>query len=411
MKIISNGYGRMAIQSMRSNQWRSFLTILGVIIGVFAIATIVSIGQGVTNQITGQITNLGQDIITIRPGNLTTNSSFDSLKSLINLSNDKPTSSLSNQDVSIIGNTKNVKVIVPLTIVPGNVQKNNRVFNDAIVLGASDNLNSILGRQIQYGDFYTSDDLSTVAVIGSNIDNELFPGEVGLGRGFQFRGQDFLIRGQLNQFSTSPLSVDLNFNNAIFIPESLAMQLTNNTAPIFEILVKPTDSHKTASLVKTLNQELISAHGGAHDFSVLTQSDNVAITNKVLDLVRSLINVIALIALLTGGISIMNSMVVAVTERTQEIGLRKALGATNRQILNQFLVESVMLSVLGGILGIIMTLFVVGGLRLATNLQPIFNWPFYGLAVAISLFIGILFGIAPALKAARKDPITALRYP
>jgi putative ABC transport system permease protein len=175
------------------------------------------------------------------------------------------------------------------------------------------------------------------------------------------------------------------------------------------IFVKPAPGENIDQLIPTLNQKLTDAHGGQQDITVLRQSENLTITDQVLQLLTKLIGGIAAISLVVGGIGIMNIMLVSVSERTYEIGIRKAVGATNRQIRNQFMAEAITLSLVGGTLGVIVSFIVNFVLKVATNFHPVITWPVVAIASGFCLAAGIIFGTIPAVKAARKDPIQALR--
>jgi putative ABC transport system permease protein len=162
--------------------------------------------------------------------------------------------------------------------------------------------------------------------------------------------------------------------------------------------------------VDAIHAALLKNHGGQEDFTVLKQDESLAVANTILNLITGLIAGIAAISLIVGGIGIMNIMLVSVIERTREIGIRKAIGATNRQILSQFMVESLVLSVVGAILGVLISIMVNYLIRIATTLTPVITLPIMVISVAVSIMVGLIFGITPALKAARKDPIEALRY-
>ncbi len=222
-------------------------------------------------------------------------------------------------------------------------------------------------------------------------------------------GQDFVVRGVYDQFVNPPISLDADFNNVVFIPYSTAASLTKNHASIYQILALPTDTHKISSLQSAIDANLTNAHGGQQDFSVQKQSADADTTNSVLGLLTGLIAGIASISLLVGGIGIMDVMLVSVTERMHEIGIRKAIGATDRQILAQFLTEATVLSIGGGIIGIALSFVIDFILHIFTNLQPDITWQIVVIAAAVSLVVGIVFGTIPAAKAARKDPIDALR--
>lgn len=407
MRSVTRGNIKTAITSVRGTKWRSFFTMLGIIIGIVSVVTVVSIGEGVKHQIKGQIDQLGRDLITIRPGKLNGNSNQTGISLLSGLAIN---GSLSRSDIPTVQNTKNVGEAVPLSIVTGAPKGENGDYKNGLVIGTTPDLPDVLRQSMAYGGFFSlTDNGENVAVIGERAAQQLFNESVPLGRVFDFRGEQFVVRGVLNQFDAAPLSVEADFNNAIFIPDETAQQITNNNAPVYEILVRPTSTDQTASVVDSLHQNLLKSHGGQHDFTVLKQSESLAATDRILDLLTRMIAGVAAISLFVGGIGIMNIMLVSVTERMHEVGIRKAIGATNRQILNQFVIESTVLSVVGGIIGVIIAFAIDGFLRLFTDLRPIISWWVVLLAVGVSLAVGIIFGAIPALKAARKDPIDALR--
>lgn len=411
MSRLTNGDMKMAFNSLRSTQWRSLLTMLGVVIGVASVVTIVSIGEGIKHQVVGQVNRLGKDLITVRPGDVSSQTATGSLGAVNGFTAVGQVNPLTTHDLEVAKSVPHVQLAVPLSVVPGKVELNGRTFKNSVVIGTTNDIPAVLNQSLAYGDFFSGDEQGiNAAVLGKGVANQMFPGDVPLGSNFNFDGQQFIVRGEFKQFDFVPLSLDADFNNAIFIPYSLAQQLGNGNAPIYEILVKPTNPKYTDNVVADLQANLLSAHKGVQDFSVLKQSENLAVSNSILNLLTSLISGIAAISLLVGGIGIMNIMLVSVTERTREIGVRKAIGATSRQILNQFLIEAAMLSLFGGVIGILFSLLVNVGLRVATDLQPVISWEVVGLAAAVSLVVGVVFGIVPALKAARKDPIDALRY-
>jgi len=402
---------KVALSAMRSTRWRSLLTMSGVIIGICSVVTIVSIGEGIKHQITGQINQLGKDLIMVRPGSISTKSTTEALNTFTIFSGVNDYTPLTLADEQIVATTPKVAEATPLSLVPGSVRADGHTFNNTLVVGSSSSAADVLKQPLQYGDFFPAEEQGTnVAVLGPAVANELFPGEVPLGHSFSFHGQQFIVRGEFNTFDSAPFSLDADFNNVIFIPYSVAQQLEKNDAPIYEILARPTDPTLTASAVTAIKARLLAAHQGIQNFSVLKQDESLAASNGILNLLTSLISSIAAVSLLVGGIGIMNIMLVAVTERTHEIGIRKALGATNRQILNQFLVEATMLSLIGGIIGIIVSLIINVGLRITTSLQPAVSWQVVLLAAGVSILVGIVFGVTPAFKASRKDPIDALRY-
>jgi putative ABC transport system permease protein len=409
MKSLTRGHLKAGVDSVRGAKLRSFWTILGVIIGVTSVIMVVGIGDGIKQQIADQIHQFGKDLITVQPSQLHSGADL-SINNINLLSGLNVTGSLSSQEVTAVNNSSGVSEAAPLSFVQGTVKGYNGVYKQGTVIGTTAALPSLLNQSLAYGSFLDSGTVGTnVAVLGENAANKLFNEDVPLGRSFTFDGQQFIVLGIFNQFNNTPLSQATNYNNAIFIPYDVAESISNNTALTYEILAKPGDSKQTEQTVHNIRQSLSYVQGGQDNYSVLQESQNLANSNSVLDLLTHLIAGVAAISLLVGGIGIMNVMLVSVAERTHEIGIRKAVGATNRQILSQFMVESTLLSLVGGFIGVALAFFIDIWLRLLTSLTPIIGWQIVVLAFGVSLMIGIIFGSIPALKAAHKEPIDALR--
>jgi len=217
------------------------------------------------------------------------------------------------------------------------------------------------------------------------------------------------VRGVMKKFDSTPLSLTTDFNDAILIPYSTAQKLTENNTQLYQILAKPKDPAQLNQVVGGVTASLKASHGGQQRFSVLRQDESLKITNRIADLMTKLIACIAAVSLLVGGIGIMNVMLVSVAERMHEIGLRKALGASDRQIMSQFMAEAILLSLIGSVIGVVISLVINFVLRVTTSLTPAVPWEAIGISVLVSVLIGAIFGTVPALKAARKDPIEALR--
>jgi putative ABC transport system permease protein len=268
----------------------------------------------------------------------------------------------------------------------------------------------LLNQDLAYGSFYSDDRTGyDKVVVGSQLAHALFSENVPLGQTVTILGHQFVVAGIFNDFQIAPLSIDTNFNNAAFIQYASAKDISNNSAPIYEILARSQHVSQTDAVVRSLDSSLLAAHGGQHDFTVLKQSQTIAVTDRILNLLTALTAGVAAIALLIGGVGIMNVMLVSVTERMHEVGIRKAVGATNRQILGQFITEATVLSVAGTVLGVLLSVAVVVLLRIFSPLSPVITWQVAIIACFVAIGVGVLFGSAPALKAARKDPIEALR--
>jgi putative ABC transport system permease protein len=238
----------------------------------------------------------------------------------------------------------------------------------------------------------------------------LFNEKIPLGYSFTWRGQTFIVDGVLNDFKATPFSNNTLFNDAIFIPTGAAQQLSLiNGASIFQILVGVDKSKDLPSVAGRITAKLLSNHGGQKDFSVLLPSQMSQSDTSVLNLLATLSIGVAVISLFVGGVGIMNVMLMSVTERMHEIGIRKAVGATNRQIMSQFLVEAITISVGGGIIGIVLAMLTDLALRATTNLTPSLSWRVIVLGALVSILIGVIFGSIPAARAASREPIEALR--
>jgi ABC-type antimicrobial peptide transport system permease subunit len=389
------------------------MTMMGIIIGIVSVVTVVSIGEGVKHQVVAQINHLGRDLITIRPGQIVSRDKNGTINGVNLFAGYTATGALSEADVQTIAGVNGVKRAVPLSILAGSLTFDNKRYPGLTVIGTTPDLPILLNQKVAYGDFFTgSDSNQNGAIIGTRVARDVFGQDVPLGQSFDFLGQTFVVRGVFDEFKTSPLSLETDFNHAVFVPYQVAQELTEDKSKIYEILAQAQPGSSQAEADKTaaaITTNLRAAHGNQEDFTVLKHGDSLSVTSNILNLLTRLIAGIAAISLLVGGIGIMNVMLVSVTERMQEIGIRKAVGATSRQIMNQFMVEATVLSVVGGIIGVIVSLVINGVLRIFTDLQPIINWQVVALAVGVSLVVGIIFGTAPALKAARKDPIEALR--
>jgi putative ABC transport system permease protein len=402
----------MALASVRSTKWRSLLTMLGIIIGIVSVVMVVGIGEGVKQEVAKQIDQFGKDLITVRPGTFGKDATDEAVTNTDLLFGLHSLSGLTEADLHTIQKTDYVRLAAPLSVVPGSVEADGRKLeNDGLILATNADLPQALNRSVPYGEFFSNEDEdANVAVIGRNIAQTLFDDQVPLGQSFTFRGHRFIVRGMFGDFKSTPLSPASNFNNAIFVPYKVAEKLVGNSAQMYSILVKPDKPENGDKASAAITKSLLKAHGGEEDFSVLGQKQSLAASSDVLDLITTMIAAVAAISLLVGGVGIMNIMLASVTERTHEIGVRKAIGATNRQILNQFVMEAAVLSLVGGIVGIIVSLAGVLGLRAYTSLNPVISLEAIAIATGASLLIGIIFGAAPAIKAAHKDPIDALRH-
>ncbi len=400
---------RLAMSTVRRSKTRSFFTTLGILIAVSSVVTIVGLGQGAKQQITKQIDQLGSDLITVRPGNQVHRDSFGRITG-IDIGNVLGGSRLSDSDYNHIAQIRHIGTVVPFASVPGSVSNSGKTSTGSVV-GTSQTIAGVLKLRMRSGSFFSDSQTNlNVAIIGSKVAGQLFDGTLPLGRAITIRDKTFLVQGVIDDVPATPFFPNSDYNNQVFIPYNTAKQMTGASIGLNQILIKPNDPRQVSQLVKSLNITLTQTHDGANDFTVLDQADSMAVADNITGLLTRVTIGAALVALLVGGAGIMNIMVASVTERTREIGIRKAVGATNRQILNQFMAEAAVISLVGGISGIVVSVGVNLALRIFTNIQVAFVWQAVVVSLAVAMFTGVFFGIVPAVRAARKDPIEALRH-
>jgi putative ABC transport system permease protein len=383
----------------------------GVIIGVFSVAVTVSVGIGIRQQITNQIKQLGPDLITIVPGQSPTNANTSLLKN-VNVLPTTGSGTLSQKDLALIGATKGVSLAVPMTSITGNVNVGGNSFSGQQIIATTQGFPTIVNQSLQYGQFFSSDDpyINNEAVIGQNVASALFKESIPIGQSFTINGQNFTVQGVLSQFTNSPLTPISNYNNAIFIPFNVGAKMSGGQPQIYEIFAKPNTIAGTNQTANAIRETLSNEHGSQNNFTVLEQKQILAIANNTLNVLTALIAAVAGISLFVGGIGIMNIMLVAVVERTREIGIRKAIGATNKQILSQFLIEAGIIGFVGGVIGVLLAIVADFIIQYFSTLQPAINWQIVLISIFAALLAGLIFGALPALRASRKDPIDSLRH-
>ncbi|MGF7228400.1 MAG: ABC transporter permease [Candidatus Saccharibacteria bacterium] len=407
----SRGNLKMAMTSLHKAKWRSVLTMLGIIIGIVAVVTIIGIGDGMKQQVAGQISQFGKDLITIRPGRVQQASSKQMLANSDLLFGRTSLTGLSEQDFTTVKNSSNVNQAAPLGMITGSVTSSDNItMSNTTIIATSPDLPGVLSQNVHYGSFFDDNSDLSNAVIGQQVAYDLFGQVAPLGKTFTLRNQSFTVRGVFSDFNAPPLSATANFDHAIFIPYQMADQLTSNATQYYAILAKPTSLKQLHPAIAQINRNLRQQDGGEQDFTVLDEQQSISMSSGIIDLLTTFITAVAAISLVVGGIGIMNIMLVSVTERMHEIGIRKAVGATNQQILSQFMLESTVLSAAGGVLGILISLLLNLALHAYTSYKPVISWSAIVLATVVSIIVGVVFGTAPAIKAARKDPIEALRH-
>jgi putative ABC transport system permease protein len=407
---------KMAGRSITGNKLRTLLTMLGIIIGVAAVVSINSLGLGLKKVVTEQVSDLGSNIIFVVPGKVISSSGNGKQSSNINPASSIGTSTLTEADVATVKTSSHVAAVAPISVISGLVAAGNTPADGALIIATTPEYTQALPNQkIGTGRFIEEADQGKfVVVLGPEARDALFGKDAdAINKKVMVRGQEFTVIGVFKgseQANTSSLGGGSTFGNAAFIPTKTATSITNTSLQIYRIAVQAKSQGDVQPAVDELNTSLKKNHGGQEDFSVITQKDILSTFDTILSALTTAISAIAAISLLVGGIGIMNIMLVSVTERTREVGLRKALGATSGMVLSQFLIEAMVLTIFGGLLGVGLAFISGFAIEKLAHITPVFDANTIVLAFAISAGIGIVFGIAPAIKAARMKPIEALRY-
>jgi len=402
---------KIAFQSLASNKLRAFLTMLGIIIGVGAVVAMMSIGQGAQQSVIESVQDIGSNLIIVVPGNRTEQQQgFERM-----LGDDRDKKSLNMDDIRAIEKEATmIKGAAPAVLSASVVSYLNKSTR-ASVYASTEKAEYIYNFEILNGEFYSSSDVlnqSSVAVIGQTVINKLFGKINPIGKIIKIDGKNFTVIGTIKPKGTDQFGNDQD--NAISLPITTAQRKLYGIDYINMIIAQSTSEENINQTSDEIERILRRSHNlredQANDFTVQNQTQLLDIVGTITNIFTITISSIAGIALLVGGIGIMNIMLVSVTERTREIGIRKAVGAKNRDILFQFLIESVVLSITGGILGIAFAIAVSFILNRFTILTTSISAFAIILALTFSTVVGLFFGIYPAMRAARLNPIEALRY-
>src|SRR3989344_853674 len=393
-------YFLLALRALRTNKIRSMLTMLGIIIGVASVILLVSIGTGLQAFVTSQFASLGSNKVFVLPGKV-------DLKRV----GGRPTTPVSKfelDDVNdIIRSSDVITDVTPVLTQTGTVIYQGEIVSSE-VFGVWENYFKMGNFSVEKGSSITQSDVERtrkVIVLGSKPAKDLFGDTDPVGKTVTLGEIRYQVKGVLvSKGGGGALGADID--ERVVIPFTTALRQFNQDRP-FMLLVEAVDQDAVVEAAGDIRRVLL-RRLKADDFTVLEQKELLSTITQFLSVITVALGGIAAISLLVGGIGIMNIMLVSVTERTREIGLRKAVGATGRDILLQFLIESVIVSLVGGIIGIL--LGGAGSLALRSFVQTEVTLWSVLLASGFSALIGIIFGVAPAIRAARLDPIEALRY-
>jgi len=387
---------KMAVKAIAGNKMRSFLTILGVVIGVVAIVVLVSIGQGANSSVVESIEGMGTNLITAN----------------INARRMNP---IDLDSLNELAQNEAISYVAPISSVSGTVKAGTTTYDDGVVQGTTPGYESIRNWTVAEGRFLQQPDIdnrSFVAVIGSEAATEMYGTTHAVGETFSLNGYTLTVVGVLEAVGSSASGSN---DNQILIPFTLAQRLSNQTS-ISSFYVSAASSAQVEQAQAAVESYLEKAFENYNtrsfgtQYSVFNQTEMLSTLSETTNTLTLMLGGIAAISLLVGGIGIMNIMLVSVSERTREIGIRKAIGAARGNILMQFLIESLVVSLMGGLLGLAISVAAVKALAPVLQMTLTIPVNVAWMAIGFSVFIGVVFGMYPANKASKLRPIEALHY-
>lgn len=407
MALLLSTHLQLATESLRKNRGRTFLSALGIAIGVSSIVLILSLTGGINRLISTTSDKNNANLILVRPNN--GKDVAENIISELTSSNLYSKSSLTLEDVETIKAVDGVASASPLAISTANLKVGDKTTQSVNILATSTNFAKTAGLTLKNGQFLETSLQDNVAVVGYKTAMSIFGTTDAITKTFTYNNQHFMIVGVLEEINDPINYNNIDLDNSIIININYASTF-ESSIQIQQINVRTENSDAVAAVSEKIAEELRKTKNGDDGFSVISGNQNLQPTGSLLSIISAMLTVIASISLIVGGVGIMNIMLVSVSERTREIGIRKAVGASAGNILLQFLFESIILSILGGILGFALGYIFAFLISLVTPFSPYISWQILGITGAVTLLIGIIFGVYPAAKAALKDPITSLKY-
>ncbi len=394
---------RVAFEAILSNKVRSGLTMLGVIIGVMAVILLVSIGEGAQVYITKELTGLGTNLLIITPGKTSTRGGFHppSAGTVRKLTYD--------DSQALRRRAWLLTDAVPLVFGTGKIKFGN-MARDTMVIGTTPEFQRVRSLFVDTGSYVSQGDVDSKAkiiVLGTKVKEELFGADNPLGKVVTLSDARYRVVGVMRKKGTS---LGMDIDDVVYVPVTSGQELFD-TDSLFEIIASTPRAEDVDRAIAQIKDILIKRHAHKEDFTIQTQGAMLETMNTILGVLTAVLGGIAGISLIVGGIGIMNIMLVSVRERTREIGIRKALGARNRDIMAQFMIEAITLSGAGGVIGILLGVGLALLIPVFVTVLPtsVSAWSII-MAFTFSAAVGVFFGVYPARRAALQDPIQALRY-
>lgn len=390
-----------ALNSLKDQKQRAMLSATGILVAAAAIVLLISVARGVERDVDRQITDLGVNLLVVIPGRISGDSLFS--PNLMGLSY------LRDEDVSRVRKVPGVLRAAPLMFVGGGIHQGARESQSTMIIAAGADWFHVHPSTLAQGKFYTEGQShERVCVIGSIAKENLFGSSQALGRPITINGANYRVVGVTqDQKAEDSLFSMGGFENIAYIPYELARD-TLPSPQINRIMIQTAPDREPKTLVAAVRNEL-AKRLSSDQFSVLTQEDLMKVFYQILGILTGLLASLTSIALVVGGMGIMTVMLMSVSERAKEIGVRKTVGARQSDIFQQFLLEAVFLTVIGGMAGCGVSDFICMLIARFTKVKPLVSWDVIVLGIGVSVVVGVVFGLVPAIRAARKNPVDALR--
>ena len=407
MSLLFRTHFRLARTSIKENRTRSFLTCLGIAIGIASIILILSLTGSISKLISDEVSDIGSDLIVVRPS--TTKDSMTSIIEELTSSNSFQKSNLTISDAESISKLNHVSAAAPIALSSNTVVDEDNTIKSATILGTTPSFITIEPLALRYGSFITDKNKENSIVVGHRLSLLLFNTSNPVGRTLSFRDKRFIVVGVLEEINESINFDNVDFDNTLIMDINTLNDLVGSLQ-IQQINVRVATTSDLKSVSEDIENTLVRKNSGDTNFTVAYGDEITHPASALLKIISGMLAIVACISLVVGGIGVMNIMLVSVAERTHEIGIRKAVGASSNNILAQFMFEALILSVLGGFLGVILGYIFAFFVSIITPFTPYISWQIIVITFITTIIVGVIFGIYPALKAARKNPIDSLKH-
>ena len=411
MPFLFKTHLKLARTAIKNHRTRSFLTCLGIAIGVASIILILSLMGSISSLVKTEVNEIGSDLIVVRPS--TSKDTLTDVVEELTSANSFQNSSLTLNDVKVISKVDGVAATAPIAVSTNTVSSDKNTFSSVSILGTTPDFIKIEPLTLRYGIFLSdhnnNSDEKTV-VLGRSLSLSLFNTiNSTVGKTVTIMGEKYMVIGVIDEVNKSINFDNVDLDNAVFMNIEDLDKITGS-AQIQQINIKATNTDSLPKTSEDIKNALTNQKLGDQNFSVAYGDEITHPASSLFKIISGMLTLVAAISLIVGGIGVMNIMLVSVSERNHEIGVRKAVGASSRNILVQFLLEALILSTLGGILGLILGYVLAFIISTFTPFAPYISFEIILITFLTTIVVGIIFGIYPALKAASKNPIESLKH-